>query len=377
MGLPFVYGKIANEDNFANRVKELEKLTLNFNSGINTILISPRRWGKSSLVRLSAQKTTAKDNKIVFCFLDMYNIRSEEDFYQKFSIELLKSVSSRWEDIQLNIKRFFKQMIPKITYQPDNWQEFSIGLDWNEIKNQPDIIINLAEKIAEDKKIKIIVCLDEFQNISFFNDPLAFQKKLRANWQYHQHASYCLYGSKRHMMMEMFTSQQMPFYQFGDILFLEKISLKDWENFITKRYKETGKSITIELSRKIAQLAECHSFYVQQLAQICWLRSKKTVTEEIIDDAFQTLANQLGHIFQAITESLSLPQINYLKAILEGVEQFSSFENLRKYQLGSSSNITRIKDALINKEILDSTDKITEFLDPVFKYWLQTNYFKL
>ena len=85
-----------------------------------------------------------------------------------------------------------------------------------------------CQKIAEEKGNQFIVCIDEFQNISEFKEHLSFQKKLRSNWQKHQNTAYCLYGSKRHLLMNVFTSSSMPFYKFDNILFLEKIKEKEW-----------------------------------------------------------------------------------------------------------------------------------------------------
>ena len=86
-----------------------------------------------------------------------------------------------------------------------------------------DRLVKLMEEALAAKK-QIILCIDEFQNISEFDHPVDFQKKLRAHWQLHQHVTYCLYGSKRHMLMEVFSSPSMPFYKFGDIIFLENLA---------------------------------------------------------------------------------------------------------------------------------------------------------
>lgn len=85
-----------------------------------------------------------------------------------------------------------------------------------------DEILDLPEKIAADRKMKIVICIDEFQQIGMFESPKAFQATLRSKWQLQQHVSYCLYGSRRHMMMEVFGKVSMPFYKFGAIYFLEK-----------------------------------------------------------------------------------------------------------------------------------------------------------
>jgi uncharacterized protein len=124
------------------------------------------------------------------------------------------------------IQAFMGRFIPRFSFSPDNQQEVSLALDWKEVKKHPDDILNMAEKIAAKNKWKFIICIDEFQNIATFDNHLAFQKKLRANWQKHQHAAYCLYGSKRHMLIDVFSNTSMPFYKFGDLMFLEKLKKK-------------------------------------------------------------------------------------------------------------------------------------------------------
>lgn len=374
METPFVYGKLAGDKDFTNREAENKRLINNFRSGINTILISPRRWGKSSLVFKSAKDAAKGNKKIKFCFIDLYNVKSEQEFYQVLAREVIKATASKWEEKLEVSKNFLSRFFPKLTFSPDQNSEFSLGLDWQQVKSNPDEIINLAEKIATAKGVRIVVCIDEFQNIAEYTDPLAFQKKLRSNWQKHKYASYCLYGSRRHMMMEVFTTQAMPFYKFGDIVFLEKIKEQNWVDFIVHRFFETGKKIKPEDAALIAKLTECHPYYCQQLAQQVWLRSGKICKAGIVNEAHQSITDQLSLLFQSIADSLPQTQLNYLRAVIDGVEQFSSKETLQKYKLGTSANVLRIKAALINKDIIDSKGNGTEFLDPFFKFWLKKMY---
>jgi uncharacterized protein len=377
MEAPFVFGKLAVDKYFTNRKEELNRLTRNFTMLVNTILISPRRWGKSSLVEKAAKMALKTDSDIRFCFIDAYNVRTEEQFYQLLATEVLKVSSTGLEIMMENAKAFMGKFIPRFSFSPDNQQEVSISLDWREVKKQPDDILNMAEKIAAKNKWKFIVCIDEFQNIATFDNQVAFQKKLRAHWQKHQHVSYCLYGSKRHMLMEVFTSSSMPFYKFGELIFLEKIKKEDWIKFIVKRFKSTGKTIPGKEAGLIAELADFHPYYVQQLAQQSWLRTSDKCSEEIIHKAHESIIDQLGMLFQSRTEELTNYQVNLLKALLEGEKQFSSKENLDKYDLGTSPNVARIKKALESKEIIDLSGDEIILLDPMYKSWLKTRYFKL
>jgi len=377
MKAPFVFGKIASEENFTNREDETNHLITNFSSLINTILISPRRWGKSSLVLKAADLAIKKDKSLRFCFIDLYNIRSEQEFYQVLAQEILKVSSNKIEVLLENAKTFIGKLIPKITYSPDSLNEFSLGLDWEEVKKNPESIINLAENIAIEKELKFIICIDEFQNISEFEAPLALQKKLRSHWQKHKNVSYCLYGSKLHMLMNVFTSISMPFYKFGDIIFLQKIIKEKWTPFIISRFFETGKEIKNEDAIKISTLAECHPYYVQQLAQQSWLRTDNICSSEIIDTAFESIIMQLSLLFQTITDEFSNTQLNFLKAIIKDTTHFSSINTIKEFKLGTSANVARIKQALVNKEIIDIQANKIYILDPFYKYWLKNYFFKI
>jgi uncharacterized protein len=137
METPFVFGKLALQDEFTNREKELAELANNFMSGINTIIISPRRWGKSSLVSRAVLKSKSKNKKVIFCCIDMFNIRNEEQFYQVLTTELIKISATKWEERVNNAKKFIARFIPKISYSPDINTDFSIGLDWRDLKKLP------------------------------------------------------------------------------------------------------------------------------------------------------------------------------------------------------------------------------------------------
>ena len=159
-------------------------------------------------------------------------------------------------------------------------------------------------------------------------------------------------------------------------MFLEKIDNKTWGKFIQQRFKDTGKKITGRQAEYLAGQVENHSYYVQQLAQQAWLRTKSVCSLEIINNSLQSIKNQLSLLFVGLTETLTATQLYFLQAIIEGETVFGQ-ENLKKYRLGTSANIIRIKEALLSKEIIDITAKHIEIQDPVFKLWLKEEYFKI
>jgi AAA+ ATPase superfamily predicted ATPase len=373
--MPFIFGKSADSNNFTDREEESLQLERNFKSSVNTIIISPRRWGKTSLVENVTNKLKVKNKNIKICLMDVFNIRTEGEFYEYFAKEVLKASASRWEEMVANAKMYLSHLLPKISFSADGQSEISFGVDWKTLKKHPDEILNLPQSIAKAKNINLIVCIDEFQSIGEFPESLAFQRKLRAQWQHHHNVAYCLYGSKRTMLLNIFANSHMPFYKFGDLMFLEKISNEKWAEFIKTKFEESGKRIKIEQAEYLAQLVDNHSYYVQQLAQQSWLRTATSCNVKIIDAALQGIKNQLSLLFVGQIETLSPTQINFLKAIIDGVSEFSTQDNLRKYRLGSSANISKIKKTLSNREIIDIIGTDIEILDPIFKLWLIENYF--
>lgn len=372
---PFSYGILAEGEAFTNRQEETARLVSNFTNGTNTVLISPRRWGKSSLVKHAVEKLSGKKN-LRFCFIDLFNIRTEEEFYETLSREVIKSASGRLQQWLKDSALFFQQLVPKFQVSPDPASEVSMSLDWEEVKKHPSEILDLAESICKTRKIRLVICMDEFQNISFYDDALSFQKKLRAHWQHHQHVTYCLYGSRRHMLMEFFTSPSMPFYKFGDLLFLDKIPARYWIPFIRERFRDTGKNISAELAELISGRMKNHPYFVQQLSQQAWLLTQKECSEGIVEEAMQTLLQQHHFLFQREVDQMTVLQINFLRAIIEGVNKFTSAKNLEKYKIGTSANVKRIREALENKEIIDNISGRPEFLDPLFELWLTEVYFQ-
>jgi len=376
MNLPFKYGKIIDDDFFVNRTEEINYIKKNIESKINLTLISPRRWGKSSLVSKIARDISKENKEIRFCFIDLFNTRSEQEFYDYFATEVLKASFSKWEERIENAKMFFKQILPKFSFGIDPNEQFSVSFDWESIAKNPQEILDLPEIISKTKNIQLVICLDEFQNLSFFDDPLDFQKKARSAWQKHQNCSYILYGSKRHMMTELFENKSMPFYKFGEILFLSKIDNSHWRSYIQEKFKQSKKEISKEIAGILAQKVENHSYFVQQLANAVWLETDKKCTIENIDEGLNKLLLQYELFFSKEVDSLTNLQLNILKAMAMDEKELSSKRTIKKYNLSSSASVNRSKEALVQKEIIDIFNKEIEFLDPLLKIWIKKTYTK-
>ena len=367
---PFTFGVATSGDNFTDREKETERLLLNFRNGVNTVLISPRRWGKTSLVQKAC--SLAQSNRLKMVYLDIFSCRSDRDFYDAFASAILKQTSSKLDEWIENARLFLSRISPKISIGTEPMSDFSVSLELNPKSNDIDEILQLPEKIAQKKGCNIVVCIDEFQQIAEFKDSRTFQKRLRSVWQLQKSVSYCLFGSKKHLMNELFEKKSLPFYKFGDAIYLSKIGTQDWTEYICRRFEATGKHIPKELAEKICRQVENHSSYVQQLAWLVWIHTDNTATEQDFEAACQDIIDQNTPLFEKQTESLTTYQMNFLRAVLEGVhEEFTTQEVLNKYKLGSSANVSIIKRALVKKELIEIEKRRVMIPDPVMKVWLK------
>lgn len=367
---PFIFGVATSGENFTDREAETKRLLTNFRHGVNTILISPRRWGKTSLVQKVCR--LAQSDKLRVVYMDAFSCRSERDFCDAFASAVLKQTSTKAEEWLESVKLFLSRVSPKISLGPDPMTDFSISLEMNPKREEVDEILQLPEKIARKRGWRIVVCVDEFQQIAEFTDSKAFQKKLRSVWQLQESVSYCLFGSKKHLMNELFEKKSLPFYKFGDAIYLQKIGTADWVDYIRSRFEATGKRVPRELAEKICQRVDNHSSYVQQLAWLVWTHTEDEATEQDFDNAWRDIVDQNTPLFEKQTESLTTYQMNFLRAVVDGVsDEFTTQEVLQKYQLGTSANVSAVKRALEKKELIEVEKRQVVIPDPILKEWLK------
>lgn len=368
---PFIIGKAAEGDYFINRVEDRKRLNANLTHGINTVIISPRRWGKTSLVKNVL--SSIDDERFLTVFVDVFRCKSEYEFYRNFSTCVIKQTSSKIDEWVETVKTFLSGITPKFSFGSDPLNDFSLSFEWNERDDAEDEILSLPQKIAEKKGKKIIVCLDEFQQIAEFPSSVDFQKKLRSVWQHQQDVTYCMFGSKKHLMENFFSNKSMPFFKFGDMMFLKKIEITEWIPFICRNFSNTGKSISEKQAERICNVTACQSSYVQQLSWITWYKTEGITTDKNIDSAIDDLLEQNKTFFQSDVEQLTELQYNFMRAVADGVTQgFTRKDILRKYRLESSANVQAIKKAMISKDLIYMDDDGNiQFNDPLFSLWVR------
>ena len=369
-GQTFIFGKPVEGDFFTDREVESKRLEANFKGGISTFLLSPRRWGKTSLIKKVMKQVQSEELKVVF--VDVFKCKSPIEFAETVASAVLSQTATKAEEFIENAKAFLGRINFGVNLSPDPMSSFDIRLGLVDDKSDISNALNISERIAQKKNIKILICIDEFQQIGEFPDTLSFQKELRTIWQHQKDVTYCLFGSKKHMMEKLFDTPEKAFFKFGDIIYLKTIPLDYWQSYISRKFVNAGKKITTEQIQRICETVQYHSSYVQQLCWYVYLSSSDRVTEEDIDTGIEELISQNTALFESWTDNLVANQMRLLTAIADGIhEGLSSADVISRYRLVSSANVVAVKKSLLDKNLIYVDDNKIYLTDPVMGMWLK------
>lgn len=346
MDTPFIFGQIAWGEYFTGRKWITERLVTKLTSHRCIILVSPRGWGKSSLVYRVGSIITDRYYNFRTCYIDLQSVHSEEAFLKTLMYEFSAN----------DAPIFPTRSTPK---------------------QQRENILNLPEYIATRDHIKLILFIGNIQNIALFKNSFQFQQKLKLVWRVQKNCTYCLYGNNQQVTRTLLDTPYKPLRTLCQIFNMPRVQFKELVLFIKNRFQYSGKQISEQVAAVIALKANCLPHYVQLLAWHAWIRTKSTCNHQIVEDAIEHLSFQFSLQYQTLTESLTKKQISYLKAVLSIDEKLCSRDNLKKYNLGTSANVARLRNSLKNKEIIETALEETILLDPFYGYWLREYYFKL
>jgi len=352
---PFIFGVVVGKDYFTNRKKEQEQIKQTLNSRNHLILISPRRFGKTSLVK----EATKNLNRPVI-YLDLQLVTDISDFSSRLLRHVLKI--NKWEKIKHAIASF--RIIPTISLDPQtNTMDISFQpsatKDWFPVLED---VFNLIEKTGETGK-KPVVILDEFQEILTIHKKL--DKQLRSILQHHQHVNYLLLGSIESMMKDIFEKKKSPFYHFGQLLGLKKIAYPDFLIFLEDRLKK----VTTEarhLSEKILEFSDCHPYYTQQMAFYCWnFLERNPFTENIIEMIVCQIVNEHNTDYERLWNTLNKTDQKILIEL--SVKKEFSLQGLTAAM--PTSTVYSALKRLSTKGYIIHNDSY-ELDDPFFKRWI-------
>lgn len=369
---PFQFGTLATDANFIDRVDDRALLKRLMMSHINVMLVSPRRWGKSSLVRKAMDELRQEQPDVRVCHIDAFSIASEAEFYRTFASRVIACASTTLERWVADAKKFLSGVVPQIVVNGTGNDFIAFDIKYVPRPQDKMSILQLPESLAKEKGIRIMVCIDEFQQLAALPQYKDLVGKMRSQWQQQRLTTYCLYGSKQHMMLDIFNNSNSPLYRFGQVIFLEKIPKADWTDFIVSAFHNTGKSISKEMAEHVCDLTDCHSWYIQQLCFFLWSITTDTVDTAAIDLALKQVININTPMFQNDTDALTLSQRELLRAVANGEQRLSAASVKQRYNLGNPNTLARNKRILQQRDILTQSTTALRFIDPIYRLWLRS-----
>ncbi len=370
---PFFFGEVVTGENFTNRIDEVKKLTAELRRGHNIFLVSPRRYGKTSLI-INVLEHLNKEGLFTF-YIDLYKVASLRELLEAYAKGVARSCTTRVERFSEFIKDIFPRLRPKIIIGSDGIPsiEVDVQLKDKELMDSLEEVFDVPEKIARKRKRNFVVVFDEFQEILNL-DGERIEKLMRACFQHHHKVAYLFAGSKRHLIYSMVSDPNRAFYKLGDIMNLQKIETAEMMVFLKKQFSKGHIKIKENILDYILEVSENVPYNVQYLCHHLWnwcLEAKIIEKEDIIKVVDNIIAEQSAN-YIVLWDGLSLHQRLFLKAICKFQNKpIFSKDFIVENDLGTPGSIQKSITLLKKKNIIDADGKEIRFNDIFFKEWIR------
>lgn len=372
-GNPFQFGVVIDDTAFCNRKKEIEFLKRQIENGYSTWLFSPRRFGKTSLV----DKVFREITSIECIYVDLYNIKSLDDFARKYSDILAKELFNWKDEIRNLTKKLsenFRHLSPGVSF--DEFGNPSFSLNVNRIEQQTDIetILEVPNTISKQRKKSVCIAFDEFQEIHRI-DPFLLNW-MRSSFQRQKNVCYIFLGSKQSLMEDIFASARSPLYEFAVKMNLSVIDRTELFNFIQEKFSQYNLRVKDHTIDSILQISDCQPHYTQFFASVVFDLIRNGHDQDAADfkDSWlrRIMYSQVD-VFQDIYDQLTNSQRSALLALskLRGIGIYSD-EAREKFGLPVSSSLAEALRALQKKALIYKSGEGYKFSNPIFKEWLLT-----
>jgi hypothetical protein len=371
---PFLTRGFLKDEWFCDRETETEKLLSNALNGVDTTLISPRKYGKTGLIFHLFHRIEAENLPIKCIYVDLFHTRSLEDFVKTLADELIKFPPHT--TFGQRVLDFIKRLRPVLSYDSltgDPQVSFTYQLEAEKEQNLKNILDFLNSQPEQ-----IILAMDEFQQVTEY--PENMEALLRAHIQNLHNIRFIFSGSSQALMAEMFMSPKRPLFSQTQQLHLDKISEDKYAAFIKKLFNDGGMQIEEEVIRFILEWTRRHTFYTQSLCNKVYSKHQSFVDLETVKLACCELLDENENSYIQYRELLTGPQWKILTALAkeQHVEQITSSAFLQKYHISGTTTARRTIQSLIDKGLVlatpGKTQTVYEVYDVFFMHWLAREY---
>jgi hypothetical protein len=372
---PFVYGEVVPASAFVDREGELDRLRRDLADGQKIFLISPRRYGKSSLIRRALD--AASRGGALTCDVTVASYSSYLGFLEGYT-RALAALQGRWDLARDWLRDALAGV--RIDVRPGGGDgpgrtlvSFPEAQSDRELSQLASAVFALPARLADARGRRVVVALDEFQAIAGF-DGGSVEQSLRAAIQQQRRVGYVFAGSEPSLMDRMLGPRR-PFYKAGPVLRLEKIPADVFAAFIESRFARTGIKPEPGLGTAHVELAGNMPYDVQRLAHETWDDVQAAGRKRVdVDDLHRTLGRLLAEqdtVFEALWQRLTLPQRAALRAVVlaDGLELLSH-DVRQRYRLGGASTVQAALGALVRQDIVARERQRYLVVDSLLREWV-------
>lgn len=377
---PFVYGEVVPASAFVDRVLELDRLVADLAAAQKVFLISPRRYGKSSLIRHALAAIGRRG--AITVELTVSSFSSYVAFLEGYARALV-AAETRWDRARNWLRDAVRSARAEVRYTPDPTLQTpgtgTMSVSFPGVKTDRDIsrlaqeVFALPARLAETRKRKVVVALDEFQAIAGFNGG-SVEHTMRAAVQHQREVGYVFAGSEPSLMDRMLGPKR-PFYKAGPVMRLDKIPADEFAAFIDDRFTRSGMRPEPGLGAAIVDLAGNLPYDVQRLAHETWDevrgRSRRRATLDDLHLALKRLLAEQQTMFEALWQRMTLAQRGALRAVVvEDGRELLSADVRSRHRLGGASTVQAALGALIRDDIVTREEDRYVVVDSLLREWV-------
>ena len=379
MDTAFIYYKPVTGKNNIGRRSEQTTVANLLDQGENVAIYEPAKTGKKSLMQQTFYNMRVSGKQFNTAEVPMLQVRSTEDMLLTFGSAIIRALATTPEEYADIVHNCLQDT--HFVFDPDLYAatDAVLSLSWSLDENDIRSMLGLPWRIAAVNGRKLYVILEEFQNVTFLENWEKFLKIFEETIRTNQSGlcNFVFLGSAVNAMKFIF-EEKVFFHRQVNHVSIGEIEAREITDHIVRGFLTSGKVIDRDLMMSVAKRFHNNIWYINHFASICDHLTKGYITDATLQEALDMLISIHEPRFKELVSDLTGFQVSLLKATLDGCKRFSSAEVIERYQLHSSANVRRLKDALCKKEIITfGENDEPKVLDPLFEYWARKYFFKM
>ncbi|MDR0814831.1 MAG: ATP-binding protein [Bacteroidales bacterium] len=366
---PFSYGTVARGDNFYDRKVECTRIVETLSGGNNLVLYAPRRFGKTSLVFKAIERLERQG--FICIYFDFMPVFSPESFVRLYT-KALSMKQTNLEKFAQTFASIIKNIRPLLSFNAEGSPEFSVDFAGSTIDETLIAqLLDMPEKMAGANK-RVLVFFDEFQEVEKLGN-INFEGLLRSRIQQQRSTNYLFFGSKTHLLKELFNNKKRAFYNAASQMSIGSLPEEDTIAYLQRKFAASAIALDTETAQYIISVAANIPHYIQLMAAEIWqytVNSHHKVTKKIVDECAKRLLALKNDYYMELFDNQSRSKKQLLQALRINGKNIFSTAYIANHRLPGVTTLQRAVNGLINDGTIEKMNNEYFITDPFFKLFL-------